>query len=451
MLPPLKEDKKIPQRRLKVGLLGASFETQNFGVAALLCGAVASICDACPDARIFIVDYAKRPTTYQVAYHKGSARVDLINIRFSKRFYLKNNIGRLLATAALIRLLPSRGLRKRFIKQFDVLKTVYEADLVGAIAGGDSFSDIYGNWRLIYVTLPQILALLLDKPLILLPQTLGPFKTPFSRMLARQIIRHTQKVYSRDYEGLTALQNVMRANRGRVEFCYDMGFVMEPQIAEERIPVWLSRLEPDSTLIGLNVSGLLYMGGYSQKNMFGLQVDYRNLVHELADYFIRKHSAHIMLVPHVFGLEENSESDVIACFRIYSDAPPAVREHLHLLEDQYNQHELKALIGKCDFFLGSRMHACIGALSQCIPALGLSYSKKFFGVFETIGMESLVIDLRAQNHCSIADTVGKLFERREELRNQLQEKIPEVRKAVLDLFTRIREEWPEKSLITTLQ
>lgn len=114
MLLPIKEDNTPALRQLKVGLLGASFETQNFGVAALLCGAVASICDSHPDARLFIVDYAKRPATYQVAYHKGSASVDLINIRSSKRFYLKNNIARLLATAALIRLLPSRGLRYRF-------------------------------------------------------------------------------------------------------------------------------------------------------------------------------------------------------------------------------------------------------------------------------------------------------------------------------------------------
>jgi hypothetical protein len=165
-------------------------------------------------------------------------------------------------------------------------------------------------------------------------------------MLARQILRHAQKVYSRDSEGLTTVRNMMRGNRGRAAFCYDMGFVMEPGIAEGRIPGWLLRFEPHTTLIGLNVSGLLYMGGYTQKNMFGLQVDYRTLMHELADYFVRDHSAHIMLVPHVFGLEENSESDVIACRRIYGEAPPAVRERLHLLEDKYNQHELNPTVAK---------------------------------------------------------------------------------------------------------
>jgi polysaccharide pyruvyl transferase WcaK-like protein len=440
MLQQREEDQKISNQRFKVGLLGASFETQNFGVAALLCGAVASICDSFPKAHLFIVDYAKRPATYQVDFHKGSASIDLLNIRFSKRFYLKNNIARLLATACLIRLLPSRSLKFQFLSQYDVLKTIGEANIIGAIAGGDSFSDIYGNWRLVYVALPQILALLLNKPLVLLPQTLGPFKTPFSRMLARQIICRAQKVYSRDYEGLKTVRNVMQGNPSRVSFCYDVGFVMEPGISEKRIPGWLSQLAPNTALIGLNVSGLLYMGGYTQKNMFGLQVDYKKLMHDLIDYFVNKHNAHIMLVPHVFGADENSESDEMACRKIFEEANPALRGRLHLLEEPYNQHELKALIGKCSFFLGSRMHACIGALSQCIPALGLAYSKKFSGVFETIGAGDMVIDLRTQHSSSVIETVDRLYDRRMEFRSCLEAKIPEVRKAIFGLFNRIRQD-----------
>jgi colanic acid/amylovoran biosynthesis protein len=443
MLPQIKEDNKISNQQLTVGLLGASFETQNFGVAALLCGAVAAICDTHPNAHLFIVDYAKRPARYQVVYHKGSASIDLLNIRFSKRFYLKNNIARLLSTALLIRLLPSLRLKARLLSQYDALRAFYEADIIGAIAGGDSFSDIYGNWRLIYVALPQILALLLDKPVILLPQTLGPFKSPFSRLLARQIIRRVQKVYSRDYEGLNTVSNVLRGNHSRVSFCYDVGFVMEPQISEERIPRWLAQLTPNTELIGLNVSGLLYMGGYTQKNMFGLQVDYKKLIHDLATLFVNKHNAQIMLVPHVFGAGENSESDVIACRKIYEEATPAIRKHLHLLEEKYDQHELKALIGKCCFFIGSRMHACIGALSQCIPALGLAYSKKFSGVFETIGMGDLVIDLKTHHSCSITETVESLYGRRMEFQNRLEAQIPEVRKAIFSLFNRIRQDSPK--------
>jgi len=65
-----------------------------------------------------------------------------------------------------------------------------------SIAGGDSFSDIYGLRRFIYVALPQILVLLLGKPLVLLPQTYGPLKGRCSRMIARFIFRRAALICS---------------------------------------------------------------------------------------------------------------------------------------------------------------------------------------------------------------------------------------------------------------
>ena len=47
---------------------------------------------------------------------------------------------------------------------------------------------------------------------------------------------------------------------------------------------------------------------------------------------------------------------------------------------------MKYLIGQCDFFVGSRMHSCIAAVSQCVPAVSIAYSDKFIGVMATLGL-----------------------------------------------------------------
>ena len=231
------------------------------------------------------------------------------------------------------------------------------------------------------------------------------------------------------------VQELLGRDHPRVGFCYDMGFVLEPYIRKERLPHWLVGEDYIRPLVGLNVSGLLAMGGYTQKNMFGLRSDYRHLIHELMKYFVEKHNARIMLVPHVVGTGEGSESDVVACREIYREAESGIRVHLHLLEESYDQHELKAIIGRCDFFLGSRMHACIAALSQCVPAVGLAYSRKFRGVFGPVGVEELVIDLREHDEASIITLVGRGFDRRLSLRAQLEAKMPSVRASVLNLFS----------------
>lgn len=420
---------------LSIGLLGASFETQNFGVAALTCGAVTAARDANENARIFIIDYAKKPACYSVPYGNVSAYVELVNIRFSKRFYLHNNIARLIAAAVLIRLLPSCRLRSKLIYRNCVLKTIWEADIFGAISGGDSFSDIYGVNRLLYIALPQLLVLLLRKRLIILPQTLGPFKRTFSKIIAKIILRNAYKVYSRDFNGVKLAKQLMRGESCRIGFCYDMGFVMEPRISNNKIPKWLNEFNSSIPLIGLNVSGLLWMKGYNRRNMFGLMVEYDKLIYDIVRCFIGIHNAHIMLVPHVLGTDNNSESDVVVCRKICNEAKQEHRSYIHCVDEKLDQNELKAIIGKCQFFIGSRMHACIAALSQNIPAVGLAYSGKFLGVFQSIGMENLIIDLRSNKDSAIIQAIENIYKKRVEFRSVLEERNALVKKVVLSVFS----------------
>lgn len=417
-----------------VMLMGAGFTTSNMGVWALASGAVTSVWHAYPDAKINFLDYNAIPASYKVIHHGGSGDVRLINLRFSKKFWLPNSIARLLLTVLLINVIPFRSLRDRLYSRNLWLHHIREADLVGSIAGGDSFSDIYGINRLIYVALPQILVLLMGKPLILLPQTIGPFKSPFGKILARLVLRRARKVHTRDQEGVCMIPELLGCDYSRITFCYDMGFVLKGQIVDERMPAWLADITPDAPVVGINVSGLLHIGGYTRKNMFGLKGDYSKMIHELIALFVQKHNAHIMLIPHVLGDTENSESDVSACHAIFRESKAEFQNRLHVVEDGYNHHELKALIGRCNFFLGSRMHACIAALSQCIPAVGLAYSRKFQGVFESVGVQDLVLDLRVHDEKAIVALADSLYQRGPEFRTRLHKKMPEVQSTVFSLF-----------------
>jgi colanic acid/amylovoran biosynthesis protein WcaK/AmsJ len=80
------------------------------------------------------------------------------------------------------------------------------------------------------------------------------------------------------------------------------------------------------------------------------------------------------------------------------------------------------------------MHACIAALSQGVPAVAISYSDKFAGVLETIGMTEAVADPRKLDENQILQIIGEAFDRRESSRRHLLTVIPEVQtKAVATL------------------
>jgi polysaccharide pyruvyl transferase WcaK-like protein len=141
-----------------------------------------------------------------------------------------------------------------------------------------------------------------------------------------------------------------------------------------------------------------------------------------------------MLVPHVFGSGEQSESDVVACQKIMQEIDSSLRESVYTLSEDYNQHEMKALIGHCNFFSGSRMHACIAAISQFIPTVGLAYSPKFKGVFNSVGLEDLVFDLREGDIQSLVEGVDKVYQNGKMIRSSLKKKMPLVVRSIYRLF-----------------
>ena len=82
------------------------------------------------------------------------------------------------------------------------------------------------------------------------------------------------------------------------------------------------------------------------------------------------------------------------------------------------------------------MHACIGALSQCVPAVGLAYSRKFAGVLDSVGGGSRVVDLRSCDEAQVVAAAREAFGEREVLRRQLEEKMPAILESVLGLFSK---------------
>ena len=83
--------------------------------------------------------------------------------------------------------------------------------------------------RFIEGSLPCLTALALGKPLTLLPQTYGPFRSRSAVFLARQILTRSATAYSRDQESINRISQMFAGGnrRPRVMFCPDVAFTLE--------------------------------------------------------------------------------------------------------------------------------------------------------------------------------------------------------------------------------
>lgn len=421
-----------------VCLQGASLDVGNMGVRALITSLIKLVITARPNARINLL-YGNRTAGVQNFEVAGKTiELNIVNCRLSPLARINEHIFYILFLAVIQRIMPFQSVRDKIIRSNRWLRTLNSADFVGEIRGGDSLSDIYGLRRFAIGIMPAIIAILMRKDLVLLPQTYGPYSSPVARMLGRFVVMRAARVYSRDRGSIELLREMLgrKGENKQIRFCPDVAFVLdsvEPKEVNIEPPLEDGNSAP---LIGLNISSMLYIGGFKRDNTFGLKFDYKQFVPAILKNLLEKTTAHVLLVPHVFS--SNVEGDEFkVCSEIRDSMGTKYGDRLHLILSKYDQSQAKGIIGLCDFFVGSRMHSCIAALSQGIPTVGLAYSKKFVGVFETVGMEEWVIDMRQTEQEESIITIFAAFEKRQVIAAHLRSVIPAVKEQILNTFNDI--------------
>lgn len=366
----------LAKKQITVGLLWHSISSDNLGVGALTESQIA-ICQAAAGRANVDVNYVIFGTTGGRNYAPQG-----VPIRIGSRISIKQIL---------------RG-SSPFLKELD------ECDLVLDIGEGDSFADIYGIKRFIFLIVSKMTVLAKQKPLILSPQTIGPFDHWFTREIATAVMRRCKRVFARD--GLSAKYLADCGVSANTDEVVDVAF---------RLPFTRPDYQSkDKVRIGLNVSGLLFSGGYTGDNQFGLTLDYQKLIRDLLKAWTSDPLNEIWLIPHVIPDDLPVEDDRKASELLISEFPTAKTP------PQFNSpSEAKSFISGMDFVTGARMHACIAAFSSGVAVVPLAYSRKFNGLFSSLKYE-WVADGKAMDTDTAFKKIIEGFHHRDQLKLQVQ-------------------------------
>jgi colanic acid/amylovoran biosynthesis protein len=422
-----------------VCIMGAHFTTGNMGVSALAASLVKLILTTRPDASVTFFIEERSSKTQEIELSGRKISIKVANVRRSPKADVREHIFVVFLLALLYKIIPVQTFKNLIIKYNSRLKTISEADFIGDVRGGDSFSDIYGVKGFLSGSIPSIITLLMGKKLILLPQTYGPYKSRISRRIARYILIHTHIILSRDRESMDFVNDILgnKIHKKKIIFCPDVAFALDSIAPKDGVIQPFLHTGSSNPVVGLNINGLLYNGGYTRNNMFNLRMDYKLFVHKLSEEIMKKTNANLLLIPHTFAAHGHVESDPDACAEVFTSLSSTYKGRIQMIDGEYDQHAIKGIIGRCDFFIGSRMHACIAALSQNIPTIAVAYSKKFEGVFNSIDMSNFVIDAREAETQEAVGMVLAMFEDRARIENKLQVQIDTAQKQQLKIFLEI--------------
>jgi len=380
-------------RKLTIGLLWHSITSDNLGVGALSLSQMAIITDAA---------------------HRVGAQV---------RFIVIGTQGKTPYPVQLFEVVGCVTFSLKALSNYsDALR---QCDIVFDIGEGDSFADIYGIKRLIAQVLSKCLARLFRKPLILSPQTIGPFNSVIGKSLGKIGLFMANRIYARDHLSMRYLDQLGCHDKSTE--IIDVAFVLpfERPFRENNA----------SVRIGINVSGLLYNGGYTGRNEFGLSLDYRALIEGSCEFFLSQPSVEVYLVPHVISDTIEVEDDLRVSKKLIERYP-----ELRLAPRFRSPIEAKSFISGLDFFTGARMHACIAAFSSGVPVLSMAYSRKFNGLFNSMKY-SHVLDCLSSDTISALQMLRQAFENRAQLAIEVeagnriaQAKLEVYTKKISDLF-----------------
>lgn len=243
-------------------------------------------------------------------------------------------------------------------------------DVVIDTGAGDSFTDIYGMKRFAAIHYAQRCAIGGPGLFVMGPQTVGPFERRVSKRLAARTLQRADKVMSRD--GVSSEYAEM-LGCSKTWTATDVVFALPRREA---------RGERDQIL--LNISGLLWHGNRHVK-----AERYRDMVLTLTRELVYR-GERVKILPHVLD-NPSKDNDVVASEWLAREVP-----EVDGIVKPLGLAGARDAIARSKLVIGARMHACLNALSQGVPAIPMAYSRKFAPLLSELGWD-YGIDLRAQH------------------------------------------------------
>jgi len=300
-----------------------------------------------------------------------------------------------------------------------------DCDLVYDFSAGDSFADIYGLKRFLRWTMNKQAVLWAKRPLILGSQTYGPYKSFISKFWAGHVIKDSYRVYARD----DLSQNIAGKLSGRSDIhkTVDVAF----SLPYDKMAY---NFEKNGKIrVGFNPSGLLWAGGYNRNNQFALTLDYKKYCTEIIKELIKTGKYDVYLISHVLYEDLScADNDIVVCNELKKLFPKTI------VSPWFDTPmDAKGYIANMDVFIGARMHATIGAFTSGVATIPLSYSRKFEGLYNSVGYPYVISGTKIATGEALSSTF-EYISRYKELAKMIQEKKKNIDSSISYLLESIR-------------
>jgi colanic acid/amylovoran biosynthesis protein len=297
---------------------------------------------------------------------------------------------------------------------FEIVHLYAESSAV-LLAGGDKFYDYDDGIRRAIEGLPMVLegvlAIVVSRPLMVYAHSGGPFQNRYRREFIKRLFQWSDLVTAREpiskeyFDDFTP--SVLTADAA---FLAPDGDAKE---ATKTLEKW--NVDTDQPIVGMTVREWNFPESDDPERAMDR---YRSEIIDLIDN-LSTQGFQIVFVPQVIGVhtDDRQISELIA------SQTTAIS-----LNGDYDVPHLRELIDNCDFFIGTRMHSNIFALSKHVPVAAIAYRHKTRGIMRMVGLERYVVDIDDVNG-ELRQTAMELIDNGDDIRDQLRTSVPDVQES----------------------
>lgn len=299
------------------------------------------------------------------------------------------------------------------------------ADVDGVVVlGGDDFSEDYGYLGAIQQLIFFNRFNQAGKYVILCGQTIGPFYS-WRKPIFKYLFKNMTQIISRDpitFKYLTDEFELKNVSLGA-----DLAFLPLARENDDEHNIFI-----DKSYFTVVPSGLIWRYA-KERDRF----KYITFLAEACLYLYDKFPDSILLIlPHVVRPDVNDDSLAGRDLYIMLKRLGVKDSQMLFIQDQLLPYQARRLLKDSQFVFTGRMHAAISSFACGVPALSLSYSRKYWGIIgEYLGLKDLIIDIREIGWVKAKELseqrIDYIINNSEVIKAQIDIKVPEMREKAL--------------------
>jgi len=327
------------------------------------------------------------------------------------------------------------NLRRTFSPVMESLRSAYrEANLIVSVPGNQFYSSGRFGWPLPVSISGILLAHQYRKPLVVLPQSIGPLKRRWERMLVRKAFGRARHVFLRDQKSIELAEEIGLPGE-KVSYSPDLALgIQAADVITAKSVLQDAGVDLEQPKIGVSLISRMNRS-FDPHTM----QNYYTVIEKALANFSIKHSVQIVFFNQVVG-PTSVENDGIPTALIVNNLRAQGIDVVHVNET-LTPALLKACYGKMDAFVATRLHSGIYAIGMTVPTLFIGYLTKTQGMVNSLNIEDDFLDISVLCENSLREKLEILWANRNEKSKNLAIVIAQAQKEIANSVELLKKEF----------